>query len=146
MGQLLLRIVGTHLPGSQCAGYDGIQVGVQRGGQTVELRSADAAQVIFELPVDAVRTAMGGLDFHGPFVHGSRDERFLYLVWTHPGLDGEPQMFRRAKLMLGPLSELNPSHADESVVVVQATLDLTDARGGPVCAAVRPPHIGWQLL
>ena len=28
---------------------------------------------------------------------------------------------------------------------IEATLALTDARGGPVCAAVRPPQVEWRL-
>jgi hypothetical protein len=50
-------------------------------------------------------------------------------------------MFRRAKLML--------EHLDPTVLeghTVEARLGLTDAKGHPRCAAVRPPDITWTVL
>jgi hypothetical protein len=140
-----VRIVGTDLPGTG-GRLPGVLVGVQHKDVVVDALPADAASVTFEFEVQVLDTP-DGLDFRGPLVHGRRGERFLYLVWTRPDLDGRPQMFRRAKLQLAPVAELlgaeTPSRMDAGLLVI-GTLPLTDAKGGPVCASVRPPAIGWQ--
>jgi hypothetical protein len=116
-----VRIVGTDLPR-----LPGVTVGMQRGRDTVHAVDSAAASAVFEVEVD-----VRGDDFRGPYVHGRPGERFLYLVWERDG-----EMFGRAKLMLTP--DLAAHDA------VTGTLALTDARGGPLCAAVRPPVISWS--
>ena len=51
-------------------------------------------------------------------------------------------MFRRAKLMLAdvPAAVLDAAAASGLLV---GRLGLTDAKGQPLCASVRPPQIGW---
>jgi hypothetical protein len=71
-------------------------------------------------------------DFRGPAVQGRKGERFVYLTWGTVAGDSF-SMFRRAKLMLADL----PADADEVTVEV----DLTDERGMPRCARLRPPAI-----
>ena len=51
-------------------------------------------------------------------------------------------MFRRAKIMLDGVPADVMAAARESGVLV-GRLGLTDARGNPTCAAVRPPLIEW---
>lgn len=53
--------------------------------------------------------------------------------------DGSFTMFRRAKLMLADVVSALPSLNGDSLVV--ATVDLTDERGGPRCARLRPPAL-----
>jgi len=139
-----VRIIGTDLPGSG-GRLPGVQLGVQHRDTVVDALPADAPSVTFELEVTVVATA-DGLDFRGPSVHGRRGERFLYLVWIRPNAEGTPKMFRRAKLQLAPVVPLLPptvSDADGRIVI--GSLALTDAKGEPVCASVRPPAISWQL-
>lgn len=52
-------------------------------------------------------------------------------------------MFRRAKLLF---DAIGPDVLDAAVSggLLMARLGLTDARGHPLCAAVRPPLIGWS--
>jgi hypothetical protein len=139
-----MRIIGTDLPGSG-GRLPGVRIGVQHGDTVVDAMPADAASVTFELEVTVVETA-DGLDFRGPLVHGRRGERFLYLVWTRPDAEGAPTMFRRAKLQLAPVIQLlPPTVSDADGRIVTGSLALTDAKGGPVCASVRPPAISWQL-
>ena len=53
-------------------------------------------------------------------------------------------MFRRAKLMIGDIEpELLAAAARDGGVLV-ASLSLTDERGCPRCARVRPPVISWR--
>jgi hypothetical protein len=107
-------------------------VGVQRLlGEVVGLVPGDADEAVFDPPMDVVADEWG-VDFRGPFVQGGRDAGF--------------EVFRRAKLHLGPLVE--PELADRLGIgsKVEASLDLTDADGGPRCASVRPPIVRWQVV
>ena len=55
-------------------------------------------------------------------------------------------MFRRAKLQLDAVPAAMIEAALKSATgEIVAELDLTDAKGGPYCASVRPPAIRWSL-
>jgi hypothetical protein len=92
-----------------------------------------------------VVTDEAGLDLRGPAVHGRRGERFLYLTWGDVGPDGAFAMFRRAKLMVADIEpRLLADAAAAEEGGLRADLGLTDERGGPLCARVRPPTITWR--
>jgi hypothetical protein len=129
-----IRITGRGLPGLRCGDHSQVHVGVQRGSEVTGLVPGDAAEAVFDLTVTLATTA-DGPRFRGPYVHGRAGERFLYLSWGELH-DGEFTMFRRAKLHL-------PDPAD-GPAGLDAELVLTDARGGPLCASVRPPVITWR--
>ena len=136
------RLIGTDLPGASCApspadpdGYTSIHVGVQRGKEVIDLVRGDAPQAVFEFDVN-VRNDK----FSSPYVHGGSRERFIYLSWgelTH----GHFAMFRRAKLQL---DSLDPIACDGHTV--EGRLGLTDVKGHPLCASVRPPKIMWTVI
>ena len=135
------RLIGTDLPGSTCGRaptesgeYNSIHVGVQRGKEVVDLVAGDAQQAVFEFDV-AVRNGK----FSGPYVHGGSRERFIYLSWGEL-IYGHFKMFRRAKLQL---DSLEPEACDDHTV--EGCLGLTDAKGHPLCASVRPPKITWHV-
>jgi hypothetical protein len=135
------RIVGTDLPGATCHpapersdGYKQIHVGVQRGREVVDLVPGEASEAVFEFDVDVRRGQLGG-----PFIHGRDGQRFIYLSWGEL-VDGEFRMFRRAKLHV---DHIDSASADGGVV--EATLSLSDERGNPLCASVRPPNITWAV-
>jgi Family of unknown function (DUF5990) len=78
-------------------------------------------------------------------VQGKRGERFLYLSWGQLAPDGAFEMFRRAKLYLSALPEPVVTGAVRAGSGIEAVLDLTDERGSPLCAAVRPPRVQWRV-
>ena len=134
------RLIGTDLPGSSCGpgptgsgGYTSVHVGVQRGKEVVDLVRGDASQAVFEFDVDIRKGTFGG-----PYVNG-RGERFIYLSWGEL-IDGHFAMFRRAKLQL---DSLDPEACDGHTV--EGRLGLTDPKGHPLCASVRPPKITWAI-
>ena len=144
-----MRIVieGNDLPGADFVS-DGVplrnvHVAVQVGSQPVGLVRGDADRARWEVDVRAV-TVDGGVDLRGPAVHGKRGERFVYLTWGDVGADGSFTMFRRAKLMVGDIDPdlLAAAARDDGQLV--ATVSLTDERGCPRCARVRPPMISWR--
>ncbi|MCX4822655.1 DUF5990 family protein [Streptomyces sp. NBC_01142] len=140
MARLNLRITGRELPGSACGEYKDIHVGTQRGREPDQLVPADAAEAVFEIPVETVTAPDGTADFRGPYVQGRRGERFIYLTWGEMPPGGEFAMFRRAKFFLADLPE--EALAGGSA---ETGLGLTDGRGMPLCAAVRPPRITWRF-
>jgi hypothetical protein len=145
MMTLTVRIRGDRLPGSRFGEHKAVHVGVQRGREVVNLIPGDADGAMFEFPVQVVRTESGELDYRGPFVHGRRGERFLYLSWGEVAADGTFTMFRRAKLHLSVIAPGMVEAAIESGSTLEGSVGLTDGRGGPLCASVRPPTISWQV-
>ena len=147
-----VRIEAHDLPGRSCGpapdrpgGHQGIHVGLQRRGRpddVLGLVPADAATASWTAEVSPTARPDGGVDLKGPYVQGPPGGRFLYLSWLATEADGSRTMFRRAKLMLDavPTDVLEQAVADGVLV---GRLGLTDDRGNPRCAAVRPPVITW---
>ncbi|MDI9977552.1 DUF5990 family protein [Rhodococcus sp. IEGM 1307] len=146
-----LVIEATDLPGSSCPpgtnfpGYDNIHVAVQRRGahgDLLGLHPGDATAARWVLDCTATPTPTG-LDITGPYVQGRPGARFVYLSWGTLDADGRFDMFRRAKLMW---DAVDPATADAASAAgrITARLGLTDARGNPLCAAVRPPLVEWS--
>ena len=146
-----IRIEGTNLPGRACGasgdfpGYDNIHAGVQRRirrDELLGLTAADAPSVVWTLDCEPLPTP-NGLDIKGPYIQGRPHERFIYLSWGTVDDDGIFTMFRRAKLWL---DAVNPGVMDAArrSGTLNARLGLTDAKGHPLCAAVRPPLVEWS--
>lgn len=141
---LLVRIVGSRLPGRACGPYTDVRVGMPQrvGCDPVDTVLADAPDVTFETRIQ-VLAQDGAPRFRGPAVNGPPAERFLYLTWLGRKEGAESAMFRRAKLRLDAVP------ADVLVAAVRAgtlvgELDLTDCDGMPLCASIRPPVIRWS--
>ncbi|MFD7579953.1 DUF5990 family protein [Kitasatospora sp. NPDC059817] len=145
-----LRIEATDLPGRECAaapgfpGYRDLYVAVQRRGRPAELLDlfpGDAPRARWSLECEA-RPEPGGADLTGRYVQGGPGARFVYLNWVTGNGDGWA-LFRRAKLLLAAVDREVVEAAVERGVLV-ARLRLTDAKGRPLCAAVRPPVVTWS--
>jgi hypothetical protein len=137
---LRIRIVGSNLPGRHFAGQGDVHVGVQVGKEVPDPVPGDAEAAVFEVGVGVT----DDLDFRGKAVQGRRGERFVYLSWGDLS-SGQFVMFRRAKLHLSAIEDHLVREAARTGAVIEATLGLTDGRGGPLCASVRPPVITWRL-
>jgi hypothetical protein len=145
-----IRIEGSDLPGrpgsaqADALRLGNVHVGVQRKTEVIWRISAAAPAASWEFEVTS-REVDGLLDVGGPYVHGRPGARFIYLGWGTVYGDTFAT-FRRAKLLFGdiPTALLRAAHDDEGGRLV-ARLGLTDAKGGPRCARVRPPDITWQL-
>jgi len=136
---VLVRVAGVNLPGRNWTCYENIHAGIQRRAESIDLVPGDAGEAVWEFEVDV--TADG--DFRGPYVHGKRGERFLYISWGAVDGAGGFTMFRRAKLMLAAIDAGTIAEATQAGHRLDGTLALTNGKGGPVCAAVRPPAISW---
>jgi Family of unknown function (DUF5990) len=149
-GGVLIRIEAYDLPGRSCGpspdrpdGHHGIEVGVQRKnkpGQLMGQVSADAESVTWELEATPVSSDLA--DFRGPYISGPPGGRFIYLSWGVVEEPGSFAMFRRAKIMFDGIPAKVLAAAQTSAVLV-GRLGLTDPKGNPTCASVRPPLIEW---
>lgn len=142
-----VRIVGVALPGTRCddgqnPAYENVHVGIQRRKDVIELVRGDAPSAAWDLTVD-LAPGEGGPDFRGPFVHGRRGDRFLYLSWGTVDGDGGFEMFRRAKLLLGRIAPELVRAAVRDGQRLVGTVRLTDGRGLPRCASVPPDAMEW---
>jgi hypothetical protein len=146
MAAVQLRIVGRRLPGSCWSGRSGIHVGIQRDAEVVSLVNGDEGEAVFDIDLDIVEGVAGEPDFRGQYVHGRRGERFVYLSWGEVDDVGQFTMFRRLKLHLTPLVEQVEAEKLLSAKKIQAVLELTDTRGRPLAASVRPPWVTWRLV
>ena len=93
---------------------------------------------------DAARSS-GGVDLKGPYIQGPPGGRFIYLSWGTIDDDKRFTLFRRAKLWLDAIP---PSVIEGALVsgLLVGRLGLTDRKGNPLCAAVRPPLIEWSAV
>ncbi len=145
MASVPMRIVGRRLPGSSWSGRQGIHIGVQHGTEVVGLVIGDAADAVFDIHLEVIADGNGEPDFRGPYVHGRRGERFVYLSWGEVDDEGTFSMFRRLKLHLAPLLEQCSAEGVLAAKKIQAVLELTDTRGRPLAASVRPPWVTWRV-
>jgi hypothetical protein len=141
---LRIRIEGTNLPGVVFCEHEHVHVAVQCRTEPVDLVPGDADVAEFEFDIDVLPAEDSRWDFRGPYVHGKRSERFLYLTWGDRPPGADFAMFRRAKLHLSCLAPDLVTQAAEPTHQLTARLSLTDARGGPRCASIRPPEIAWS--
>ncbi len=152
-GKVLIRIEGTDLPGNSCGpsperpgGHRGMHVAVQRRnkpGELLGLTPGDAPTATWTLDAVVTPAPDGAADLKGPYIQGPPGGRFIYLNWGTVDGPGEFAMFRRAKLWLTAVpSEVVSRAADLGVLV--GRLGLTDLKGNPTCASIRPPLIEWS--
>jgi hypothetical protein len=145
-----IKIEGFDLPGRTCGpgpdlpfGHANVHVAVQgrKGPQDLfGLVPGDRHDVTWEL--DAMPAATGP-ELFGPQIQGAPGKRFIYLTWGDVDGHGTFTMFRRAKLWLDAVPRLVLGEALESGLLV-GRVGLSDERGGPLCASVRPPRITWS--
>jgi hypothetical protein len=149
---VLIRIEGSELPGLSCGpspdtpeGHQNVHVAVQgRKGQQdlVGLVAGDVRSARWELDCEIVSPPPGA-DLRGPQIQGGPGRRFIYLSWGVVDAAGSFTMFRRAKLWLDAVPDevVTAAIAANSLV---GRLGLTDDKGRPLCASVRPPRIEWS--
>jgi Family of unknown function (DUF5990) len=121
-----------------------VHVAVQRRGKPAELLDlipGDASEAAWTLECTAGEGPTG-LDIKGPYIQGPAGARFIYLSWVVVDEAGLVTMFRRAKLWIDGVPPDVLRRATTTGVLV-GRLGLTDERGGPRCATVRPPLIEW---
>lgn len=136
-----VRITGTGGPGRSCPGPDSIALGIQRNKDVLGAAPSSSREIRFDASIEVIERD-GTLDFRGPYVHGPKGERILYLAWVTMR-DGE--MVARIKLRLNDIDRALLDSARQQGGILVATLPLVNAQGRPVSGGVRPPAVQWVL-
>jgi hypothetical protein len=163
VGQLTVVVEGFDLPGLTCQPepdgtvHRNIHVAVHshsrdrpwldmpgRGGWlATDPVPGDSPSARWQVPVP-VRRGDDGPDFGGPFVRGDRADRHIALAWGDVPGDGTLRLFRGAKLRFADIdpalieAAMRPGHR------LVARVRLTDAKGNPICARIRPSDVSWS--
>lgn len=121
-----------------------MRLGIQKGKDVIQDIDADAPEVTFEVPMRVARNAHTGQpNFMGSYAHGTPDERFIYLCWGEYGEFGWDG-FRRAKLQLNHLTWDTLDKSLESGEPIRVTINMTDGKGGPLCATIKADKVQWH--
>lgn len=139
-----IEIACTSLPRQGWEGHR-LHLGIQSDKQMIEATSADSKRVVFKPLLRARRNADGSANFLGPFAHGPRTERFIYLVWAIVQAGVPVRMVGRIKLHLNHIKWAAVETAAGGKKPIRVTLTLTNAKGKPVMASVRPDVAKWKL-
>lgn len=116
--------------------------GMQCSQDVEQLATSDTARIGFDISVDVITTP-DGIDYRGPFVHGRRGERFLYICWGSVNEAGQFRRAARTKLMLGDVDRGLVNRA-VAAATLRATVSATDEQGELRTGRVRPPAIEWS--
>lgn len=134
------QIEGLNLPG---AAWSVLRLGLQIGAKVVQDVPADAEEVTFRFSAEVGRNRKSGVpQFFGPAIHGPSDGQFVYLSWGQR--EGETwNIVRRAKLPLAGIGWELIQRATTGQKPVRIQLNMTDARGQPITASIKPNAIEW---
>ena len=133
--QLVLEWMWVDLP--VCA--PGTQVGLQRGKEEV-VNAQPLTEGVLRFRFE-VAVKPDSQDFAGDFVQGKRGERFVYLVWR-TGF----QSMGRSKIGLNttlPWEMVEAALAEGKPLT--AILRLSDAKGRPTFASLKPDLVQWRV-
>jgi hypothetical protein len=139
VGDIHLVFVCRDLPPGEA-----LRLGIQRGTVVIDDVLGEGDEIPFSFSV-TVRPRQGGIDFGGPFVQGRPGERFVYLCWGTRDEAGGWEMERRAKIPLVGITPAQAETAGRTGQPIEAALEMTDARGRPVCASYPPDRIAWRV-
>lgn len=137
-------IEGHDLPGRRSCGQPDVHVGLRVRNDVVEVVPGDVTTASWECDVRVGPGKDGGVDFFGPAVHGARGDRHLALRWLSTR-DVHAAAFRGAKLKLEQIDPDLVAAATEPGRALVASIHLTDERGEPRCATVKPPALAWSV-
>lgn len=143
---LKIRLVGEGLQGPGGDDPDSLQVGIQRKAEVVDLVPWTAPTATFSLSAEVIATDSGEPDFRGPYVHGKRGDRFLYLSWGEVDREGSFGMVQRMKIKLGSLDPPLIERALATGATLQGTFPLANQAGNPSSGTVKPEFIAWTVV
>jgi hypothetical protein len=120
-------------------------LGIQKHREVIEDVSGDTRSVTFTVPLRITKNLMNGrTNFLGPFAHGTPDQRFLYLCWGERHRQ-DWETFRRAKVHLSHLTGQLLNEASETGQPIEVVVNMTDDKGGPLCASIKNDKIDWKI-
>jgi Family of unknown function (DUF5990) len=140
--EITVEIVCTELPGT---GATSLHLGIQRDDVITDVASADSKRIVFKAVLRARPNADGSVNFLGSFAQGPKSERFIYLNWVTANGKVLTGMVGRIKLHLNHIKWAAVEKAAKANKAIRVKLALTNAKGNPVMASVRPNLAQWEL-
>lgn len=126
----------------------GVQFCLQRGTELAEPATSNGQDLAFDFFVEiAGHNPNGSPRVLGPFTQGPPGSRFVYVCSGTRAGQPESGWNRRAKV---PLKGITVTQIEQIRAAQGTRLEVripgTSRDGGPVCASVRLPDGGWQLI
>jgi hypothetical protein len=143
--EIVIEIICTELPGSKWDDRGSVHLGIQKGVEIEDARSADLDRIKFRPVLRVRRHTDGSANFLGPYAHGPRTGRFIYLVWTVMSGKTPVAVAGRIKILLNHIEWDAVEHAAAKGRAISVTIPLTNEKGRPVFASVRPDRAKWVL-
>ena len=143
--EIEIEIVCESLPGLQYEGRAPLHLGIQRDAEIVEAAPADRDRIVFRPALRVRKHSDGSANLLGPFAHGPRAERFIYLNWLIVRDGTQEEQIGRIKLHLNHIDYEVAEKAAARKKPIKVTLQLTTEKGKPVFASVRANQAKWQL-
>jgi len=143
--EITIEVVCTRLPGSQWGDRGPVHLGIQKGEELMDTSPADLKRVVFRPDFRARRGSDGSAELSGPYAHGPRAERFIYLIWAVMDGDAAVAALGRIKIPLGHITWQHVEKAAARGKPLKVTVALTNAQGKPVFATVKADAAKWQL-
>lgn len=143
--KITIQMHCQNLPGAEFEGRTQVRLGIQKGKEVIEDVPANVERVTFTFPLRVEKNPKTGRpNFLGPFAQGNPEERFIYLCWGERK-DSDWDGFRRAKIHLKHLDWQALEKPLETGQPIEAFVNMTDDKGGPLCASVRENKIEWKI-
>lgn len=140
--EITVEIGCVQLSGSKAAG---LSLGIQKGQEVVEITSTDQQRIVFRPDFRVRPNPDGSVNFLGPFAHGPKQERFIYLSWLV--MLGKLPVSSPGRVKLH-LNHIKWEHVEKALArrkPIKVTVSLTAEGGKPVFASVRPGAAHWEL-
>jgi hypothetical protein len=143
--EIVIEIACTRLPGLQYEGRGPVHLGIQQDETIIDAAPADRDRIVFRPALRVRKHTDGSANFLGPFAHGPRDERFIYLNWLIVRNKTPVEQVGRIKLHLNHIEYKAAQKAAARGKPIKVTLQLTTEKAKPVFASVRADKAKWEL-
>jgi Family of unknown function (DUF5990) len=138
--EVTIEITCTNPPDARWAGTGTLCLGIQKGEEVQELTPVDHKHLIFSPVLRVRRHTDGSANFLGPFAHGPRTERFIYLNWVVVNNGVFSAAPGRIKVHLSQIPWSRVQTAVRAGKPIKLTFAISKSDGKLVYASVRVPQ------
>ena len=143
--EVTIEIICTNPPDAAWATGGTLHLGIQKGDEVLDLSPVNRKRLVFRPVFRVRRHTDGSANFLGPFAHGPRSERFIYLNWlvvNDGAAIGSPG---RIKLHLSHIPWSSIESAVGAGKPIRVTLAISNAHRKLIFASVRADTAQWAL-
>ena len=121
------------------------RLGIQEGNEVVQdIPFAGETEIHFHFSFQAaVDAASGKVTSKGKVVQGPRSDPFIYICWGDRS-EGKWVQYGRTKILLSGIPREHIQRALQEGSLLRARIRLTDPKGNPALATLKPDTIEWM--